>query len=152
MLQVNTTAMTDARPLSAKSRTSASLDGFRSERKTCPRRPPTTLVSRICPCGSNKRPFGRLSSRTRELVHVGRPFAIHGTVGRFRTQPWRSCPRRTPRPLRIRPPRACRIASGPHFFRNGSFTDRWSAPVSPVTRIQSPIKGNLQKNAFLQNQ
>ena len=26
----------------------------------------------ICPCELNKRPFGRLSSQMRELVHVGR--------------------------------------------------------------------------------
>ena len=30
------------------------------------------LMGGICPCGPNKRLSGRLSSRTRELVHVGR--------------------------------------------------------------------------------
>ena len=27
-----------------------------------------------------------------------------------------------------------------HFFRNGKFTNRWGALVTPVTRIQPPIK------------
>jgi hypothetical protein len=95
----------------------------------------------IRPCGPNERPSGRLSSRTRKLVRAGRHSPSMEAVGRFRLRSWRSCPRRTPRPFRIRPPRACRIASDPHFFRNGSFTDRRIVPVSSVTRIQSPIKG-----------
>ena len=38
-----------------------------------------------------------------------------------------------------------------HFSETKSFTDRRIVPVSPVTRIQSPIKGKAQKNTFLQN-
>ena len=157
-----------------RSRISASLDGFRpkcgnSSMSAAIRRlrRPWTVLSRawgsfvptahnpmggIRPCGPNKRLSGRLSSRTRKLVRAGRHSPSTEAVGRFRLRSWRSCPRRTPRPLRIRPPRACRIASDPHFFRNGSFTDRRIVPVSRVTRIQSPIKGKAQKNAFLQNQ
>ena len=37
------------------------------------------------------------------------------------------------------------------FFAGGGHASVM-APVSPVTRIQSPIKGKAQKNAFLQNQ
>ena len=33
----------------------------------------------------------------------------------------------------------------------GSVARSFVTPVSPVTRIQSPIKENLEKNAFLQN-
>ena len=98
------------------------------------------LMGGIRPCGPNKRLSGRLSSRTRKLVRADRHSPSTEAVGQCRLRSWRSCPRRTPRPLRIRPPRACRIASDPHFFRNGSFTDRRIVPVSPVTRIQSPIK------------
>ena len=78
MLQVNTTAMTDARPLPAKSRTSASLDGFVPNAKTCPRRPPTTPVSRIRPCGPNKRPSEGLSSLTRKT------YPCRPSIGRSR--------------------------------------------------------------------
>ena len=38
-----------------------------------------------------------------------------------------------------------------HFFRNGKFTNRWGAPVTPVTRIQPSIKEKSLKTAFLQN-
>ena len=143
-------------------RINAPLDGFHSKRENLSAptairrlRRPWTVLSRawgsfvptahdlmggIRPCGPNKRLSGRLSSRTRNFVRAGRHSPFTEAVGRFRLRSWRSCPRRTPRPLRIRPPRACRIASDPHFFRNGSFTDRRIVPVSPVTRIQSPIK------------
>ena len=67
--------MTDAQNLlPAKSRTSASLDGFVPNAKTCPRRPPTTPVSRIRPCGPNKRPSEGLSSRTRQTLSMS---AVH---------------------------------------------------------------------------
>ena len=38
-----------------------------------------------------------------------------------------------------------------HFFRNGKFTNRWGALVTPVTRIHPPIKEKSLKTAFLQN-
>ena len=147
-------------------RINAPLDGFRPEHGNLSAltairrlRRPWTVLSRawgsfaptahnpmggIYPCGPNKRPSKRFSSRTRKLVRAGRHSPSTEAVGRLRS--WRPCPRRTPRLFRIR-----LFPTETHFFRNGKFTDRRGAPVSPVTRIQSPIKEKTQKNAFLQN-
>ena len=114
-------------------------------------RPPTTRWAAFAPVDRINAPLDGFHPKRGKLVRAGRHSPSMEAVGRFRPQPWRSCPRRTPRPLRIRPPRACRIASDPHFFRNGSFTNRWGAPVSPVTRIHPPIKEKSLKTAFLQN-
>ena len=88
----------------------------------------------IRPCGPNKRPSERLSSQTRKTCPRRPPFAIHGGG-------WT-----VPAPIMAIMSAAdtsCRIRSA--FFRNGSFTGRRITPVSPVTRIQSPIKEKALK-------
>ena len=108
------------------------------------RRPWTAFIpnAKTCLC----RPF-----LTRWTVFAPRD-QINAPLSGFRPKHGNSSVSAVNRCLRTISPPPPRNPAETHFFRNGKFTDRRIMPVSPVTRIQSPIKGKAQKNAFLQNQ